>query len=139
MPFGLSGAPVTFQHMMNQLLVGNVQSALACVDDLVIISRTWKEHLQHLREANLTAKPANCRLTVHKTPYLGYVVGQDTIQPAPGKVRCIQEIAQPKTKREIRSFLGLVSYYWQFIPHVAETAVPLSDCTKKKKASNEVV
>ena len=83
---GLNGVPATLQRMMNQLLVGKEQFALAYLDDLVIFCRTWKEHLQHLRavllllrEANLTSKPAKCRLGMNETPYLGLVSHSQTI------------------------------------------------------------
>ena len=94
--------------------------------------------LQQLQEANLTAKPVKCKLGMQKTLYLGYVVGNDVIHLAEDKVKSILQIAQPKTKKEVRSFLGLVSYYRQFIPQMAEIATSLSDCTKKG-APNEVV
>ena len=145
MPFGLSGAPATFQRMMNQLLAGKGDFAKAYLDDLVIFSKTWEDHLQHiklvlqkLKEEHLTAKPSKCKLGMRETPYLCYVVGNDTVQPSEGKVRSIQEIPQTKTKKDVRSFLGLVSYYRRFIQNMAEVAAPLSDCTKKR-APNEVV
>ena len=94
MPFGLSGAPATFQRMMNQLLAGKGDFAKAYLDDLVIFSKTWEDHLQHiklvlqkLKEEHLTAKPSKCKLGMRETPYLGYVVGNDTVQPSEGKVR----------------------------------------------------
>ena len=118
MPFGLSGAPATFQRMMNQLLVGREEFALAYLDDLVIFSKTWNEQLEHvrvvlqqLREANLKAKPVKYKLGMQKTLYLGYVVDNDVIHPAEDNVQSILQIVQPKTKKEVRSFLGLVSYY----------------------------
>ena len=68
MPFGLCGAPATFQRMMDELLRGTEEYAMAYLDDLVIYSCSWENHLQHLRsildklqEAGLTAKPMKCQ------------------------------------------------------------------------------
>ena len=73
MPFGLSGAPATFQRMMDSLVCGLEPFAAAYLDDLVIHSQSWVDHLQHirhmlqrLREAGLTAKPAKCQFGMNR-------------------------------------------------------------------------
>ena len=82
MPFGLHGAPATFQRMMDRLLWDVPEFAAAYLDDLIIHSTTWEEHLRHvrmifekLRSAGLTIKPKKCQLGMTKCVYLGHVVG----------------------------------------------------------------
>ena len=82
MPFGLQGAPATFQRMMDRLLDGLGGFTGAYLDDLVVFSQSWEEHLHHLdsvltrlREAGLTAKPKKCQFGMAQCAYLGHVVG----------------------------------------------------------------
>ena len=86
MPFGLSGAPSTFQQMLNSLIKDKHDFAAAYLDDLVIFSSTWENHMQHLRtilqqlrKANLTVKPQKCQLGMAECVYLGHVVGRGVI------------------------------------------------------------
>ena len=92
MPFGLHGAPATFQRMMHHcmdvLLNGIEEYAAAYLDHLVVFSSSWSEHLQHLRsvlqrlqEAELTVKPSKCQIGMRHCIYLGYRVGDSEIQP----------------------------------------------------------
>lgn len=79
MPFGLHGAPATFQRMMDVLLQGIGRYAAAYLNNLVIFSSIWETHLSHLRsvfqrlrDAGLTAKPAKCQLGMRECIYLGH-------------------------------------------------------------------
>ena len=98
MPFGFSGAPSTFQQMMDSLIKDEHDFAAAYLDDLVIFSSTWENHMQHLRtilqqlcKANLTVKPQKCQLGMAECVYLGHVVGRGVIRPELSKVDAIQE------------------------------------------------
>ena len=86
MPFGLNGAPSTFQQMMDLLTKETNDFAAAYLDDLIIFSDTWEHHLQHLtlilqqlREANLTVKPQKCQLGMAVCVYLGHIVGRGVV------------------------------------------------------------
>ena len=145
MPFGLSGAPATFQRMMDNLTRGLNESTGAYLDDLVIYSSTWEEHLQHvravlsrLREAGLTAKPRKCQFGMFKCIYLGHVAGSGQISPDPSKLEAIESFPILTTKKQVRAFLGLTGYYRRFIPDFASVAAPLSDLTRKS-APDKVV
>ena len=138
MPFGLQGAPATFQRMMDRLIQGLEGFTAAYLDDLVIYSSTWEEHLQHLRqvfkrlqEAGLTAKPKKCQFAMNQCKYLGHVVGNGVVQPESGKVNVVNSFAVPEMKIQVRVFLGLTGYYRRFIPDYATVALPLTDLTKK--------
>ena len=142
MPFGLCGAPATFQRMMDTVLHGLEQFSAAYLDDIVIYSNTWNEHLQHiqavfkrLRHAGLTAKPAKCQFGMAQCSYLGHVVGNGRVCPEDAKVTAVKEFPKPKTKRQVRAFLGLTGYYRRFIKDFASTATPLTDLTRKSAPS----
>ena len=118
MPFGLQGAPSTFQRMMDSLLVGMQDFAAAYLDDLVIFSRSWPEHmllLQKLREADLTVKQKKCQLAMSRCSYLGHVVGEGLVRHEHSKVDSVKQFQVPTTKSDVRTFLGLTGYYRKFI------------------------
>ena len=138
MPFGLKGAPATFQRMIDHLLQGLGEFTGAYLDDVVVFSVTWEEHMQHveavltrLREAGLTAKPRKCQFGMAQCVYLGHVVGGGRVWVEESKVGAIQRMPRPHTKRDVRAFLGLSGYYRKFIPGYASIATALSDLTRK--------
>ena len=142
MPFGLSGAPATFQRMMDRLLQGTDDFAAAYLDDLVVYSDTWEAHCHHLRQVlqrlsnnGLTAKLAKCQLGMQKCVYLGHVVGNGQVCPEESKLKAVESFAVPATKRQVRAFLGLTGYYRRFIPDYATLAAPLTDLTRKSASS----
>ena len=144
MPFGLQGAPVTFQRLMDQVIRG-LDFAACYIDDLIIFSKTWQEHLSHiqivlerLREAGLTAKAKKCKFGARECVYLGYIVGSGTVKPEISKTASVQAFQPPKTKKEVRSFLGITGYYRRFIENYSMIAAPLTDLTRKN-SPNKVV
>uniref|UniRef100_A0A9J8B9T8 ribonuclease H n=1 Tax=Cyprinus carpio carpio TaxID=630221 RepID=A0A9J8B9T8_CYPCA len=93
LPFGLHGAPATFQRLMDVLLRPHMAYAVAYIDDVVIHSETWGEHLERLRRvllelrrAGLTANPRKCHLALSEAKYLGFCVGRGLIRPQEKKV-----------------------------------------------------
>ena len=140
MPFGLVAAPSTFQRLMDMILEGTHSYAAAYLDDVIIHSNTWDEHLAHLqevfqrlRDAGLTIKEGKCKFACNKCTYLDHTVGQGQVHPLVAKVRAVQEYTQPKTKKDVRAFLGLCGYYCRFVPNFATIATPLTNLTKKDR------
>lgn len=140
LPFGVHGAPATFQRLMDRVLRPHRQYAAAYLDDIVVHSTTWEEHiprleavLNALRQAGLTANPRKCHLGLEEAKYLGHEVGRGCIRPLASKVESIATWPQPSTKKQVRIFLGLVGYYRQFIADFAARAAPLHDLTKKTR------
>lgn len=133
LPFGLHGAPATFQRLIDQVLHG-LTFAAAYLDDIVIYSTTWEEHVQHLQEvlqrlqeAGLTVNPAKCAVARTETEYLGFVIGNGVVRPQVKKVQALEEAPIPQTRKELRSFLGMAGFYNRFIPHFSSRAALLTD------------
>ena len=138
MPFGLKGAPATFQRLMDRVIAGLDGFVSAYLDDVIIFRDTFEDHLNHLQqvltrlaEAGLTAKPQKCHLGTDHCQYLGHVIGRGIIQPQQDKIESVKEFPIPKSKKDVRTFLGLVGYYRKFIPNFSTVAVALTDLTRK--------
>jgi transposase InsO family protein len=137
---GLARMPATFQRMF-ELAVGHDvlwAYALVYIDDLLIFSRTFEEHLVHvetvltrLASAGVMLKPSKCSLAQRELRFLGHHVSGAGRRPDPGKVAAVQNIALPKDVSEARSFLQLCSYYRDYIPHFSDISEPLNALLRK--------
>ena len=123
LPFGLVNAPATFQRVI-QLAMGDLHltKCLLYLDDIIVYSRTFEEHLdrlcsvfQRLRSAGLKLKPSKCFLFKNEVRYLGHVVSADGIKTDPDKVKAIKDWPVPKDSRDVRKFLGFAGFYRKFI------------------------
>ncbi|XP_072022131.1 uncharacterized protein [Amphiura filiformis] len=137
MPFGLVNAPATFSRIMRILLEG-VTKVDNYIDDILIHTETWEEHMSkvkevfsRLRRAKLTARPTKCFVGYEEIEFLGHVVGHGCVKPKRDKIEAIQDAKCPVTKKQLRSFLGLIGFYRKYIPNFAAVASPLTDKTKK--------
>jgi hypothetical protein len=139
MPFGLSNAPGTFQRLMNHVLQEYLDEFLTVyIDDIVIYSETFEEHLIHLektfrkiKEANLTLGLEKCEFAKEKLKFLGHEISKEGIQSDPDKIVKIQEFKRPGTVKEVRQFLGLTSYYRRFINNFSKIARPINNLLNK--------
>lgn len=137
MPFGLVNSAASFSRVMRKLLRGliNVDNY---IDDILIHTSTFDEHIKALTQvferllsANFTARPTKCFLAFDEVEFLGHIVGRGQCKPKPLKIEAVQKACKPKTKSEMRSFLGLTGYYRCYIPNYAAIASPLTDKIKK--------
>ena len=139
MPFGLCNAPSCFQRLMECVLRSlNWRIALIYLDDVLVYSRTFSDHLDHLRlvfdrfrEAGLKLKPKKCHFGQKSVKFLGHVISKHGVQPDPDKIKAIKEYPVPRKVKDVRAFLGLANYYRKFVKDFAKIAGPLHDLTKK--------
>ena len=139
MPFGLVNAPSTFQRLTESVLAGlSGETCIVYIDDIIVPGATFQEHLgnlravlNRLRSASLKLKPKKCNLAAQQVEYLDYVVSQDGLSTNPKKVDAVQKFPTPTDLKDLRSFLGLASYYRRFIPHFSAIASPLFALTRK--------
>ena len=144
MPYGLTNAPATFQRLMDVVLAGlKWQCCLVYIDDVIIYSPTFDQHLndlkevfQTLREANLTLKASKCYFCRREMKYLGHIITQDGIKPDPTLIKAVSDFPQPKTIKDVQSFLGLSGYYRRFIKDYAKIAEPLNKQLRQLKDKN---
>ena len=137
MPFGMKNSPATFQRLVNNVICG-LDGCDAYIDDVIIYSDSWSDHLQRIRQffdrlskAKLTvnlAKTEFCHATV---TFLGHLVGQGQVKPLEAKVNAISEFPVPKCKRQLMRFLGMAGYYRKFCKNFSGIAEPLTNLLKK--------
>ncbi|GFO19508.1 Zinc finger protein [Plakobranchus ocellatus] len=140
MPFGMMNSRATLTRAVKKLLCGmdNVVDYVDYVDDLLIHTETWEAHMKtlselfkRLQEANFTVRPVKCLLGSRTVDFLGHSLGRGAIGLQDENVEKVRNATRPKTKREVRAFLGLVGYYKEFVPNFTAVSAPLSDLVRK--------
>ncbi|XP_029902664.1 uncharacterized protein LOC115355879 [Myripristis murdjan] len=135
MPFGLCNAPATFQRLMQATMSDLVfQIVLVYLDDLLVFSSTFSDHLvrletvlKRLRKTGLKVKMEKCHFLQPEVRFLGHQVSAQGIGTDPDKVSAVKQWPIPRTVKELRSFLGFCSYYRRFIEGFSQIAGPLHD------------
>jgi transposase InsO family protein len=139
MPFGLTNAPATFQRLM-ETCMGDLHLVFCLIylDDIVVFSRTFDEHverleaiLKRLESTGLKLKPSKCRLFQKRIKYLGHVISEEGVETDPDKIAALKNWPVPQTVQDVRSFLGFVGYYRRYIKGFASVARPLHDLLKE--------
>jgi len=138
MAFGLRNAPATFQRLMSTVL-GDVPNCNIYLDDVVIYSTTWAEHMltlhdvfRRLKAASLTLNLKKCEFAKASVTYLGKQVGNGKVRPLDGKVTAVLSYPVPTTRRELRRFLGMVGYYRCFCKNFSSVVAPLTKLCSPK-------
>ena len=139
MPFGLTNAPATFQRVMELALNGlQWQICLIYIDDILIFSRNFDEHLDRLRqvvqrikEAGLKLKPEKCQMFQEEVTFLGHRVTKSGVLPDNTNIEKIINWKTSTTVTEVRQFLGMASYYRRFVKNFSVIAKPITELTKK--------
>ena len=131
LPFGISSAPGIFQRVMENLLQG-LERVIVYIDDVLIAGSNDDEHarrleavLSRLEEAGLRAQQAKCQFGVPSVSFLGHRIDADGVHPLPHKVDAIKNAPTPQNVRQVKSYLGLLSYYSKYLPNLSSVLAPL--------------
>ena len=138
MPFGLVNAPATFQRIMSNLFREEIFKFMVCyLDDVVVYSKTYEEHVEHveiilkrLEKVGLRLNSSKCKLFMREITFLGMNISENGIRTNQEKTRAISEWPRPRNLKELRSFLGVGSYYRKFIKGYSTLVSPLTLLTK---------
>ena len=138
-PFGLTGAPGAFCRAMNATLKDYMwKFCLVFVDDIIVWSKTWAEHKQHLaaifsklHEQGFQLKLSKCQFFQTKIEFLGFVIEEGRITVDPKKVSAIADLDPPLDLKSLQRFLGMTGWYRRFVKDYAMKAAPLTDLMKK--------
>ena len=137
MPFVMKNSGATLVQEL-RMLISNIENVDSYIDDLIVYTEDWDTHIRvldelinRLQQANLTARPTKCVFGAKSVEFLGHQVGFDWITVNDNNLEKIRMAQRPTTKKEVRSFLGLVNYYHAHIPLFAAISAPLSDLTRK--------
>ncbi|GET65667.1 hypothetical protein PTSG_12973 [Rhizophagus irregularis DAOM 181602=DAOM 197198] len=139
MPFGLTNAPASFQRLMDKVLKEYLNEfVIVYIDDIMIYSENFEDHLKHiklvlekLKEASLILKLKKCIFGKTEIEFLGHVVGKNGLKPSPGKVEKIQKLTAPINIKGVRSILGLCTYYRKFIKDFSKIVKPITSLLRK--------
>ncbi|CAN6338981.1 unnamed protein product [Urochloa humidicola] len=139
MPYGLTGAPATFQAIMNHILKPLLRKCVVVfIDDILIYSKSYEEHLQHiqmvfdlLKEHQFKVRLSKCSFAKQELKYLGHVISAQGVSTDPSKLVTVQKWPTPTSVKELRGFLGLAGYYRRFVRNFGMIAKPLTDLLKK--------
>nr|XP_027218239.1 uncharacterized protein LOC113810791 [Penaeus vannamei] len=139
LPFGLKNAPSSFQRLTGSI-IRDLKGVRVYIDDLVVYSRNWEDHVatlrslfERLQDAGLTVNLVKSEFAQAKVRYLGHEVGGGEVAPVKAKVEAIDELPVPKNKRAVQRFIGMAGYYRRFCPNFADVAKPLTDLLSPKK------
>ena len=139
LPFGVKIAPTAFQRVMNGVLQG-LKGVKCYIDDIVIFSDTWQEHLDSIRQVLQRFKDHNLVVNLDKSDfcqaeitYLGHRVGNGKIKPKEANALAISEMKAPTTVRGVRRLLGAIGFYRRFCPNFSKISHPLTELLKKNR------
>ena len=149
MPFGLSNSPATYQRLMEECLGDlNMKICVIYLDDLIIFSDTFEQHLERLdivlnrlRECNLKLSADKCFFLQDRVKFLGHVVSANGVETDPEKIEKVKNWPRPSNPDELRSFLAFAGYYRRFVKDFSKITRPLNELlpptTTKKKSKKK--
>lgn len=139
MSFGLTGAPATFQGVMNKTLASVLRKcALVFFDDILVYSPDLQSHLTHLkqvlqllRQDHWQVKMSKCSFAQPQVSYLGHIIGAQGVSTEPKKIQDVLTWPTPISVKKLRGFLGLAGYYRKFVKNFGIISKPLTQLLRK--------
>ncbi|CAF4890443.1 unnamed protein product [Rotaria sp. Silwood1] len=138
---GPQNAPAGFQKTMCQVMKPGREFCQVFLDDIILFSRTFDEHIRHLQlalgtlaAAKLVLNVSKCELAVEKVVVLGHTISATSITPTTDAIQAILDLPEPRTLKQANKFLGGLAYYRKFVPHFAALAEPIHKVTNLTKA-----
>ncbi|GBL99508.1 Retrovirus-related Pol polyprotein from transposon opus [Araneus ventricosus] len=136
LPFGMKNAGSTFQRSMDKALAPHREYCRSYIDDVAIYSQspsTQRKCFSFIERGwSYTVNLAKCAFGHNQGKFLGHIVGSGQQSSDPEKAEFLRNLSIPSTKKGLRSFLGLASYYRDYIPNFSEIVLPLTDISKGK-------
>ncbi|CAF5169031.1 unnamed protein product, partial [Rotaria magnacalcarata] len=139
---GLKNSPPSFQRVMADILSPYRQFALVYIDDIMVYSRSFEEHLKHIHQVlsilsqhNFQLNPSKCSIFRQQIDYLSHTISEQGVKPNNEKIQAIIKLREPTTLAEANKFLGAISWYRKFIPRFASVAAPIHKITNLTKAN----
>lgn len=140
MPFGYRNAPAIFQRILTGIIRkrGLESFCVNYIDDILVFSKTFQEHLQHIEELlkaimeeGFRLKFIKCDFARDEVRYLGHVIGRGTVKPLTDSLKALHDFPVPKSRKNVRQFLGKVNFYLKFIPNASSLLDPLHNLLRK--------
>lgn len=146
LPFGLSNAAQCQQRLMDAVFGPELEpNVFVYLDDIIIVSKTFEEHLRllkevakRLRDANLTVNLDKCEFFRPSLKYLGFVVDKNGLRTNPEKVNAMINFPMPRTTTEIKRFTGMCGWYRRFIPRFSTLMAPINELLKGRKKGQKI-
>ena len=139
LPFGVKSAPGIFQETMDNLTSG-LKGCAAYLDDVIVTGTTLEEHnmnvlelFKRISDFGFRVKMDKCSFAKKEIKFLGHIISKEGRKPDPEKITAIVEMPPPKDRKQLKSFLGMVSYYSVFVPKMRQMRGPLDDLEKNEK------
>ena len=137
-PYGNTQAPIDFAMLMDSILAEHrFKICVLYIDDIIVYSKAFPDHLNSLKiifntleKSNIKLRPDKCHFGFEEILFVGHLVSQEGIKVNPKKIESVQSLAFPKTVKEIQHFLGLCGFYRRFIENFSHIAKPLTELTK---------
>ena len=145
LPMGLKNSPPTFQKVMSNTLKSCRSFALVYLDDIIVFSTSYEDHLIHLekvftalQDRNFVLNPPKCELFATQINYLGHTISKTIITPMDDKIKAILDMKEPRTLAAANKFIGALSWYRKFLPSFATAAAPIHAVTNLTKTNRHI-
>lgn len=140
LPFGLKTAPAIFQRILSNIIRKYKLSSFAAnfIDDILIFSKTFEEHVIHLSRLleaisleGFRVKFTKCTFASNKAKYLGHIIENNSVRPLKDYLTAVKNFPVPETRKNVRQFLGKINFHHKFVPHSAIILDPLHNLLRK--------